>query len=57
MENTMTGSQAQPVDIPASRPWMMLISRSALFLIFQLLIALVLVMAGASSVWREAARY
>jgi hypothetical protein len=57
MEKTMTGSQAQPVDIPASRPWLMLISRPALFLVFQLLIALILVLAGGSSVWREAARY
>ncbi len=57
MEKTMTASQAQPADIPASRPWIMLISRSALFLIFQLLIALVLTLAGGSSAWREAARY
>ena len=57
MEKTMTGSQSQPVDIPTSRPWLMLISRSALFLAFQLLIALVLVLAGKSAAWREAARY
>jgi hypothetical protein len=57
MENTLSGSQAQPVDIPASRPWMMLISRSALFITSQCLIALTLIPTGAPSAWREAARY
>ena len=61
MQNSVSGTPkslvSQPVDVPASRPWLMLLSRSALFLIFQLLIALVLVLAGGSSVWREAARY
>jgi hypothetical protein len=57
MENTLSVPQTQPVDIPASRPWMMLVSRSVLFMIFQFLIALILILTGASSVWREAARY
>jgi hypothetical protein len=57
MENTLPVSQAQPVDIPASRPWMMLVSRSVLFMIFQFFIALILIPTGASSAWREAARY
>jgi hypothetical protein len=61
MQNTRSSSQAgsvsQTVDIPASRPWLMLLSRSVLFLVFQLLIALVLVMNGTASAWREAARY
>ena len=42
---------------PASYPWLMLISRSVLFLVFQLLIALVLAMTGTSSAWDEAARW
>jgi hypothetical protein len=42
---------------PASRPWLMLLSRSALFFFFQLLIAVVLVLAGISPAWRQAARY
>jgi hypothetical protein len=35
----------------------MLVSRSALFLLFQLLIALVLMLAGTPSAWNEAARW
>ena len=37
--------------------WLMLISRSALFLFFQLLIALVLATAGTSAAWNESARW
>jgi hypothetical protein len=44
-------------EIPASRPWLMLLSRSALFVFFQMLIALILMMAGTSSTWLGAARY
>jgi hypothetical protein len=40
-----------------SYPWLMLISRSALFLFFQLLIALVLMLAGTASAWNESARW
>ena len=40
-----------------SYPWLMLISRSALFLFFQALIALVLTAAGTSSAWDESARW
>lgn len=40
-----------------SSPWLMLVSRSALFLLFQLLIALVLSLAGTSNAWNESARY
>lgn len=61
MENTTAISQptsaSQPMEIPASRPWLMLFSRSALFLLFQVLIALVLLLAGTSPAWMEAARY
>jgi hypothetical protein len=38
-------------------PWLVLISRSALFLLFQLLIALVLVVAGTPAPWEESARW
>jgi hypothetical protein len=61
MQNNIINSQAsstsQAVDIPASRSWLMLLSRSALFFIFQLLIALAMVLAGKPFAWREAARY
>jgi hypothetical protein len=61
MQNTISNSQptavSQSKDIPASRPWLMLCSRSAFFLFFQFLIALILVLTGTSSAWREAARY
>ena len=40
-----------------SYPWLMLVSRSALFLLFQVLIMLILVVAGASSAWKESARW
>ena len=40
-----------------STPWLMLISRSVLFIIAQTLIALVLVMTGTSAAWSEAARW
>ena len=40
-----------------SYPWLMLISRSALFLFFQLLITLVLALAGTSAAWNESARW
>ena len=54
---------AQPKSIPTvntkmiSRPWLMLISRSVLFLLFQALIALALYSAGTESAWGESARY
>ena len=40
-----------------SYPWLMLISRSALFLFFQILIALILAIAGTPSAWDESARW
>jgi len=54
---------AQPSSLPvtktksASHPWLMLISRSVLFLLFQGLIALILYATGAKSTWDESARY
>lgn len=41
----------------SSYPWFMLVSRSALFLFFQLLIALVFAVAGSASAWEESARW
>ena len=40
-----------------SHPWLMLIARSVLFLLFQLLITLILSVAGVSNAWNESARY
>ena len=61
MHKNLSNSQAISApymqDIPASRPWLMLLSRAALFLFFQALIALLLILAGASSPWMESARY
>jgi len=49
-------SQAQTYSA-ASRPWLMLISRSVLFLLFQGLIALILATTGRTSAWAESARW
>jgi hypothetical protein len=38
-------------------PWLMLLSRSALFLLFQALIAAIFTLAGNSSAWLESARW
>ncbi len=38
-------------------PWLMLLSRSALFLLFQALIALILVATGTRAAWNESARW
>ena len=55
---------AQPNSIPVtdsnaiSRPWLMLISRSVLFILFQALIALILFATGTTiSAWDESARW
>lgn len=40
-----------------SAPWLMLFSRSALFLLFQALIAMILFTAGVKSAWDESARW
>lgn len=40
-----------------SHPWLMLISRSVLFILFQALIALVLAASGTASAWDESARW
>jgi hypothetical protein len=60
----MQTSTAKPGLLPVPRsnatvshPWLMLISRSVLFLIFQGLIALVMLAAGTPSAWDESARW
>ena len=40
-----------------SYPWLMLISRSVLFIIFQALIMLALAVSGTATSWNEAARW
>ena len=40
-----------------SRPWLMLVSRSVLFLFFQIVITLVLIAAGTLSAWEESSRW
>ena len=53
----------QPGSIPltdkkeVSHPWLMLLSRSVLFILFQALIALILLGTGTTSAWDESARY
>jgi hypothetical protein len=53
----------QPNSLPVSntkavsRPWLMLISRSVLFLLFQTLITLILYATGTKSAWDESAKY
>ena len=54
---------AQPSSVSVSntkavsRPWIMLFSRSVLFLLFQALIALILYASGTKSAWDESAKY
>ena len=61
MEKDMSRSQVikeqRLAVIPASRPWLMLLSRSAFFLLFQLVFALIFALAGSSGVWQESARW
>lgn len=44
-------------SLAASRPWLMLVSRSALFLFFQILIALIFAIKGTANAWDESARW
>lgn len=59
----MQTTTTQPTSIPISNakaisyPWLMLISRSVLFILFQALIALILFTTGAASAWDESARW
>jgi hypothetical protein len=60
MQKTLTQSNSALSSITAvapSLPWLMLFSRSALFLLFQVLIALILLAFGTKSPWDESARW
>jgi len=56
-----TIAHSKPVQITTSKtishPWLMLISRSVLFLLFQGLIALILFATGTTNAWGESTRY
>ena len=60
MQTSTTQSSSMPLSntgTVVSRPWLMLISRSVLFLLFQGLIALILMATGTKSAWDESARW
>ena len=60
MQTSATQRSSMPVSSSAtvvSHLWLMLISRSVLFLLFQLLITLILSLIGTASAWNESARY
>ena len=60
MRTTGTQSNVMPISQPGTRisyPWLMLISRSTLFILFQALIALFFVATGNASAWDESARW
>lgn len=60
MQTSLTQSSAMPVSsstASVSHPWLMLISRSVLFMLSQGLIALILLAVGTQSAWDEAGRY
>lgn len=57
MNTTASIPISYPSESAKSYPWLMLASRSVLFLVFQLLIALVLTLAGMPSAWSESARW
>ncbi len=56
MQTSTTRSPSLPISSPGaavSRPWLMLVSRSVLFLFFQIFIALILALTGTKSAWDE----
>lgn len=60
MQTSTTKSRSLPVSrsaTVASYPWLMLVSRSILFVLFQILIALILAATGRTSAWTESARW
>ena len=57
MKTTASIPIAYATQSTSSYPWLMLISRSVLFFLFQLLIVLVLTLAGTHSSWDESARW
>ena len=61
MQTRTSDSGTLPVSrvgmFTGSHPWLMLISRSVLFLLFQALIAVILAAVGTRSAWEESARW
>ena len=57
MKTTASIPIAYATQSTGSYPWLMLMSRSVLFFLFQLLIALVLTLTGRRSSWEESARW
>lgn len=61
MQTSISNSSQIAVGRSASvgtvAPWLMLLSRSALFLLFQGLIASILLVTGTTSAWDESARW
>jgi hypothetical protein len=60
MQTSTTHPSSVPISqlaVVVSHPWLMLISRSVLFLIFQALIALFFAVTGTASAWDESARW
>ena len=60
MQTTTTQSSSMPISgstTTVSHPWLMLISRSVLFMIFQALIALIFLATGNTSAWDESTRW
>ena len=60
MQTSGPRSSSMPISRPAtanSHPWLMLISRSVLFILFQALIALFFAATGRASAWDESARW
>jgi hypothetical protein len=60
MQTSTTKSSSLPVlgsITVGSHPWLLLVSRSILFVLFQGLIALVLALTGTKSAWDESTRY
>jgi hypothetical protein len=58
MQTTAQPNSMSVIDSKViSRPWLMLISRSVLFILFQTMIALILFTTGTTSAWSESARW
>ena len=57
MQTTTTQPSSISNAKAISHPWLMLISRSVLFILFQALIALILFTTGTTSTWDESARW
>ena len=57
LSTPQSNSVSRPVEIPASRPWLMLFHAPPCFFFFSYCITLLLALAGTLSPWIEAARY